>query len=78
MRASRLIDNLTEKWTIDSSFISAGKFFLYNALCAHLLACFFFMIPTLFSCDENHKSRCVQRSGRPIFSFVFLCCTLSI
>ena len=48
-RASRLIDRLTANWTTHSGYIEAGKFFMYVAIVGHLLACFFFLWPVLWS-----------------------------
>merc|ERR1719181_2355513 len=42
-RASRLINRRTSTWTINTAYIEAIKFFVYVLICAHILACFFFM-----------------------------------
>lgn len=52
-RASRLINRLTASWTLHTAFIEAAKFFFYVFMVAHLLACFFFMWPTLMTCDRT-------------------------
>ena len=49
-RASRLISRLTASWTLHTAFIEAAKFFFYVFMVGHLLACFFFMWPTLMEC----------------------------
>lgn len=51
-RASRLINRLTASWTLHTAFIEAAKFFFYVFMVGHLLACFFFMWPTLMECDR--------------------------
>lgn len=42
-RASRLIAKLTAGFTLNSGFIEAFKFFMYVAIVAHIMACFFFL-----------------------------------
>ena len=46
-RAGRLIDSLAKDWTLDSGLVDAFKFFLYVAVVAHLLGCFFFLWPVI-------------------------------
>eukprot|EP01052_Picozoa_sp_SAG31_P014893 SAG31_NODE_941_length_10868_cov_9.232241_2_plen_701_part_00 len=48
LRASRIIHRLTASWTIHTSFVEAGKFFMYAIVIAHLLACLFWIWPRLF------------------------------
>jgi hypothetical protein len=55
-RASRLIHKITAKWTLHSGYIEAFKFFMYVGIVAHILACFFFLWPTLFECPEDKFS----------------------
>ena len=50
-RASRLVHRLTASWTINTGFVEATKFIIYVLICAHILGCFFFMVPTLVSCE---------------------------
>lgn len=45
LRASRLIDNITADWTTNSGLIEALKFSVYVTVVAHLLACFFSLVP---------------------------------
>lgn len=45
LRVSRLIARLTMGFNTHSTFIEAGKFFLYVIVVAHLLACLFFLVP---------------------------------
>jgi len=45
LRVSRLIARLTMGFNTHSTFIEAGKFFLYVMVVAHLLACLFFLVP---------------------------------
>lgn len=49
-RASRLVHRLTASWTINTGFVEATKFIVYVLICAHILGCFFFMVPTLVDC----------------------------
>eukprot|EP01043_Picozoa_sp_COSAG02_P004426 COSAG02_NODE_115_length_35467_cov_292.837056_7_plen_943_part_00 len=49
-RASRLVHRLTASWTINTGFVEAAKFIIYVLICAHILGCFFFMVPTLVEC----------------------------
>ena len=52
-RASRLVHRLTASWTINTGFVEAAKFIIYVLICAHILGCFFFMVPTLITCDGH-------------------------
>ena len=54
-RAGPLMANLTSHMTVHSAYVDAGMFFLYVIVVAHVLACFFYMIPILFSCDDTHE-----------------------
>jgi hypothetical protein len=47
----RLINRLSMDLATPSAYTKAFVFFLYVLICAHLLACLFFMIPTFFECD---------------------------
>ena len=49
-RASRLVHRLTSSWTMNTGFVEATKFIVYVLICAHILGCFFFMVPTLTTC----------------------------
>lgn len=51
-RAGPLIARLSSKSTMHSSYITALEFFLYVIVCAHVLACLFYMIPILFECEH--------------------------
>ena len=62
-RASRLISRITATWTIHTAFIEAAKFFFYVGMVAHLLACFFFMWPTLFVCNRDIESVALELPG---------------
>ena len=50
-KAPRLIDNITKTWTCDTGYISTIKFFAVVLIVAHILACFFFMVPALWFPD---------------------------
>ena len=52
-RASRLVHRLTAAWTINTGFVEAAKFIIYVLICAHILGCFFFMVPTLITCEGH-------------------------
>lgn len=52
-RASRLIDAMSSKWSTHSGFVEAGKFFMYVAIVAHLLGCFFFLWPIMIGEDNQ-------------------------
>lgn len=41
--------------TLHSSYVSALEFFLYVVVCAHVLACIFYMIPIIFECEKVVK-----------------------
>ena len=63
-RASRLINRLTSSWTINTAYIEAIKFFIYVLICAHILACFFFMFPALIGDNvDEHVCRCYKSFG---------------
>lgn len=65
-RASRLINRLTSTWTINTAYIEAIKFFVYVLICAHILACFFFMFPGLIGDNvDEHVCRCYRKIGEP-------------
>lgn len=46
-KAPRLILSLTKTWTVHTGVIGAFKFFVLVMIVAHILGCFFFMIPAL-------------------------------
>jgi hypothetical protein len=46
-RAGPLISRLSSSSTLHSAYITAFEFFLYVVVCAHVLACLFYMIPIL-------------------------------
>ena len=52
-RVSRLINRLTSKRSTHTDYIDAMKFFMYVAVVAHLLACFFYLWPVLQSCEMD-------------------------
>ena len=62
-RASRLINRLTASWTLHTAFIEAAKFFFYVFMVGHLLACFFFMWPTLMECRRLPQDVAVPMPG---------------
>lgn len=63
-RASRLINRLTSTWTINTAYIEAIKFFVYVLICAHILACFFFMFPGLIGDNVDESvCRCYKLPG---------------
>lgn len=47
VKAPRLIDSLTKMWTLHTVVIGAFKFFVLVLIVAHILGCFFFMVPAL-------------------------------
>ena len=74
LRASRLIDKITADWTTHSGLIDAIKFAVYVTVVAHLLACFFSLLPVLVAnlpeCDENKEMTamvvaCITSMGDP-------------
>lgn len=46
-KAARIIQRLTANWTIHTTYIETLKFFIYSSVCAHVLACLFWILPTL-------------------------------
>lgn len=62
-RASRLIQRISATWTLHTSFIEAAKFFFYVGIVCHLLACFFFMWPTLFDCGRDPETVALDLPG---------------
>jgi hypothetical protein len=62
-RASRLIGRITATWTLHTAFIEAAKFFFYVGIVCHLLACFFYMWPTLFVCDRDVENVALDLPG---------------
>ncbi len=74
LRASRLIDNITADWTTNSGLIDAGKFAVYVTVVAHLLACFFSLLPVILAvgpeCEEDvllsaQVEACIKSMGDP-------------
>ena len=62
-RASRLIKRLTMSWTIHTKFTDGLKFMMYVFIVCHLLACGFFLLPELLTCDapaEGHEEMAVE------------------
>lgn len=75
-RAGRLMSNLTSHTTVHSVYVDACTFFLYVLVIAHVLACSFYMVPILFSCDDEHEQvagvwnmnyTCMPTSWRTIY-----------
>ena len=62
-RASRLINRLTATWTLHTAYIEALKFFFYVFMVGHLLASFFYMWPTLMTCDRDQIALAVDMPG---------------
>eukprot|EP01050_Picozoa_sp_SAG11_P017955 SAG11_NODE_2648_length_3128_cov_1.284252_3_plen_422_part_00 len=54
VRAGRILDRMTAKWSLQSGFVSAFKFFIYVGVVAHVLACVFYIWPGLF-----HEKGCI-------------------
>lgn len=54
LRASRLINRLTQSWTLHTGFIDAITFFIYVLICAHILACSFWLFPAVFNEPSVH------------------------
>ena len=46
-RMERLLDAYTSSWTIHTQYVAAIKFSIYVLIAAHILACFFFLIPEI-------------------------------
>ncbi len=74
LRASHLIDNITADWTTNSGLIDAGKFAVYVTVVAHLLACFFSLLPVILAvgpeCEEDIElsaqvEACIRSMGDP-------------
>lgn len=51
VKAPRLIVTLTKTLTVHTDIVGAFKFFVLVLIVAHILACFFFMVPTLLNCE---------------------------
>jgi hypothetical protein len=62
-RAGRLINRLTSSWTLHTAYIEAAKFFFYVFMVGHLLACFFYMWPTLMDCPRSDVSVPIEMPG---------------
>jgi hypothetical protein len=65
-RAGPLIRRLTSRMTVNTSFVDALIFFLYVLVCAHVLACVFFMVPILSICGYDHQQVDVGPNGEII------------
>ena len=65
-RAGPLIRRLTSRTAVHTSFIDALIFFLYVLVCAHVLACVFFMVPILSICQSDHQQLEVGPNGEAI------------
>ena len=50
-------------WTVNTGFITAAKFFMYVLIVAHLLACGFYLWPTLHTCEASDEERAGNSSG---------------
>jgi hypothetical protein len=61
-RMGRLLDSLTTSWTIHTEYIQAIKFVIYVLIVAHILACFFFMVPAVF--DDPIGPGCAARDNQ--------------
>jgi len=57
LRASRLIKRLTQAWTMNTGFVQAFQFFIYVLICAHILACFFWLYPRLIN-NNIDEAKC--------------------
>jgi hypothetical protein len=53
MRASTLIKRLLSNSTLHTKFQDAFNFLLYVGIVCHLLACIFFLLPVLRSCEKD-------------------------
>lgn len=53
LNASKLVNKLTETWTIHSQFVEAMKFSYYIGMLIHVNGCFFYMVPELWSCPQD-------------------------
>lgn len=60
-KVGRLIERMTAKWTVHTGIIDATKFLVLILTVAHLLACFFFLVPTLFDDCLDKTLRCTWR-----------------
>ena len=76
-RAPRLIGRISMDWTTPTTVIESVKFFLYVLICAHLMACMFFMIPTFFDCtlpatlDREYRPLVLSHGARLTASWKF-------
>lgn len=52
-RAGRIIGRVTNSWTLHTTFIDAFNFFMYVLIVVNLLACLFYLWPTVTSCPIN-------------------------
>jgi hypothetical protein len=56
LRLGRLVNRLTQNMQLNSAYIDALKFFFYVFVMAHLLACFFYLIPIAIVCEEGEAA----------------------
>ena len=68
LKAGRLFNRLTAKWSVNSNVIAAFKFMLYIMIIAHLLASLFYLWPSFFTCKDqpNHSTQewaCIDSKG---------------
>ena len=55
-RAGRIIKRITQSSTIHTKFIDAINFFLYVVIVCHLLACLFYLLPKVLSCQIDQDT----------------------
>jgi hypothetical protein len=55
-RAGRIIKRITQTMTIHTKFIDAVNFFIYVMIVCHLLACFFYILPRVVSCQIDQAA----------------------
>ena len=69
-RTPRLIHRLSalQNWSFHSEYINFTRFTFYCVLMAHLLACFFFLWPTLFEERCSDVNTIAPNSTQPDFS----------
>jgi hypothetical protein len=65
-RAGPLIRRLSADMTVHTAFVDALVFFLYVLVCAHVLACLFFMMPILATCKADHQQMTIGPNGETI------------
>lgn len=52
-RVGRLMSRLSAQMTIDTGWIEGGKFLIIVLVVSHILACLFYMVPTIVECDAR-------------------------